>query len=172
MNTTLTIIGRDFAMAAALLAIIACGGCSSGDAPAVTTQNEEQPAPPEDAHQHPAHSHGPHDGQVLDLGHDHKFHAELVEDTAKKALSVYILDGELKEFPIDPKPLALVLMVDGDAKTFEIEAVGEGKTAHFASQDESILEAFHSQDGEGKLRVTIDDTPFSATVDKHDHSHE
>ncbi len=171
MTTPIRLQAAKLATVAALLTMAACWTGCSNDAPRGTTQTGEKAQPPADDHGHGDHGHGPHDGQILDLGHGHKYHAELVEDTANKAISIYILDGKLKEHPIDPKPLTLVLMLKGEATAVEIAAVGEGETAHFSSQDESILDAMHAQDGDGKLRVTIDGTPFSATIAKHDHEH-
>jgi len=50
---------------------------------------------------------GPHGGHVVELGHNHEYHAELVEDEAAGLVTVYILGKDLREFPIAESSIAL-----------------------------------------------------------------
>jgi hypothetical protein len=114
---------------------------------------------------------GPHGGHLIELGRDHKFHAELVEDHKSGTISIYILDGEMKEYPIAEPSVTLTIIVEGASVGHELTAAQptDGKTSRFDSADETLHEKFEEhEEAEVKLRVTIDGTPYTGTL-KHDH---
>ena len=138
-------------------------------------------SPPAGGHEHDGHDHdghghgdehqGPHDGHVIELGRNHEFHAELVEDEAASMVTVYMLDKDLKELAIDQSSIVMNLKVDGEGKTFELTAVGAsgGKASRFDAVDRSLFEALHEHEATGKLSVMINGTPYSGEVEHHHH---
>lgn len=125
----------------------------------------------DDNHEHAEEHEGPHGGHVIELGRDHQFHAELVEDEGNQTVTVYILGEDMKELPIDAATMAMNLVVDGEAKSFELAAVGpvEGKSSQYAGGQTELFEALHEHEASGKLNVTIDGAPYSGVVEHHDH---
>jgi hypothetical protein len=137
-------------------------GCTQQEGPVAET------SPPAAKHVRTSEHQGPHKGQIIDLGRDHQYHAEVVDDDTGM-VSVFILDNELKELPIEATSLAMNLVVDGAAQSFELSAVDPGKASRFDSAGKELFEALHIHNATGKLRVTIDGTPFSGDVTSHAH---
>ncbi len=156
---------------AALMGLLPFGGCGSGN---------NTPSPAHDAEAAHDHSHehateGPHGGHLIELGHDHKFHAELVEDDAAEMITIYILDAQLNEVVVDQPSLLISLTADGASNSFELLAAksdGAAGSSRFESSDKDLFQALAQYgDVTGKLRVTIDGTPYVGTLDHHDHDH-
>lgn len=129
--------------------------------------------PPPDA-DHAGHNHGnehqgPHHGHVIELGRSHEYHAELVDDEATGTVTAYILDKDLKELAIDATSITMNLMIDDQSKTFELAAATDGQASRFDPQGKALFEALHSHEATGKIRVTINGTPYSGDVEHHDH---
>lgn len=124
-----------------------------------------------DGHDHAGEHQGPHDGHVIELGRNHEYHAEMVENDDAGTMTVYILDKDLKELAIDQASITMNLLVDGQAKSFELTADGAnaGMASRFDATDEGLFEALHVHEATGKLRVTINDTPYSGDVEHHHH---
>ncbi len=124
-----------------------------------------------DGHDHSAEHEGPHGGHVIELGLNHQYHAELVENEDAHAVTVYMLDKDMKELTIDQATITMNLMVDGKAQSYELAAAGVagGKASQFNAADKSLFEALHEHEASGKLRVTIDGTPYSGEVEHHHH---
>src|ERR1017187_7813711 len=77
----------------ALVGFVALPGCQH---PAGKTTS-----PKTGDHAHPKE--GPHGGSFAELGTDDEYHAEFIVDSAKKQVTIYILDGEVKTKPtVDP----------------------------------------------------------------------
>lgn len=136
-------------------------GCGDPQKPA-----DGPPAAGNGADAHHAET-GPHGGVLIDLGHNHAFHAELVDEHDAETISIYILDKDLKEYPIGEPKITLALDIHGTSQTFELNAAQavNGKTARFDAADSKLheeLEAHH--DTSGKLRVTIEGTPYTGTL--------
>ena len=163
----------------ALTFSLASTGCDSSQ----TGSSEDQPVslsgpPPAtvDAHDH---SHGdehqgPHDGHVIELGRNHEYHAEIVEDHQRKLVTVYILGKDMSELAIDASSLSMSLMVEGAPQTFELAAadISGGMASRFDATDTGLFTALHDHEASGKLRVTISGTPYVAAVEHHDHGHD
>ena len=166
-----------------ILATLALSMLASGCAKQTPNEPVEVAgSPPSGGHEghdhgdHEGHGHGdehqgPHDGHVIELGRNHEFHAELVEDEAAGMVTVYMLDKDLKELAIDQATIVMNLKVDGQGKTFELVAVDarDGKAARFDASDRSLFEALHEHEATGKLRVTINGSPYSGEVEHHHH---
>jgi len=170
------------ARALALLTLVMfISGCS--DSPSSNQDPSEvsgSPAATSGGHDHDddhsGHGHedehqGPHGGHVIELGRNHEYHAELVEDEEAGTVIVYLLDKDLKELPIDQSSIVMNLTVDGQAKTFELASADAngGKTARFDATGRSLFEALHEHEATGKLQVSINGTPYSGAVEHHHH---
>ena len=147
-----------------LAMVIGLVGCTKPAGPSVPPVVETSPTDGE--HDHATEHQGPHNGQIVDLGRDHEYHAEVVDDDTG-IVSVFILDRELQELPIEAASLAVTLVVDGTTKSFELFAVGPGKSSRFDCADKGLFEALHLHGASGKLRVTIEGTPYSGEVTSH-----
>ena len=152
---------------ALVLSTASLSGCSQQKTTGIDPVVSEQK--PDDGHAHAAHQ-GPHNGTIIDLGHEHKYHAELVEESSSGKVSIYILDGKLAELPIEATSITINLMVAGEAKTFELSAATPDKASRFESAEEALLESLHEHSAGGKLRVTIDGTPHSGQLEAHSHA--
>ncbi|PCI39537.1 MAG: hypothetical protein COB46_08580, partial [Rhodospirillaceae bacterium] len=75
---------------------------------------------------------------------------------------------------INQSSIVMNLTVDGQAKTFELTSAGTngGKTARFDAAGRSLFEALHEHEAAGKLRVSINGTPYSGAVEHHHHGDE
>ena len=148
---------------------IFAAGCSG---PATSDKGGDSHA---DEQAHADHDHGeehagPHGGQVIDIGRSHAYHAEIVEDEADSMVTVYLLDKDLKEMPITETTLTMNLLVDGEARTYELIAMSDGDSSEFKAKDAGLFEALHKQNATGKLLVTIDGKPYTGEVTPHDHA--
>lgn len=121
----------------------------------------------EDSHDHSA----PHGGDLIDLGHGHQHHAELVEKHDTETLTIYILDGDLKELSIDAPTVSLTLTAGDQSGAFDMAAVTEGGSSEFSSGDESMMTLIDMKGVTGKLRVSIDGKPMSGSFTHHAHDH-
>lgn len=150
------------------IAVAFVAGCDSSKTPAA-----DKPA----ADRHDDHAHNkpaPHGGHLVELGREHKYHAEIVEDIASERVTVYILNGDLQPTPADEDEISLVLSIDGQAKRHTLISPAAGELGHgtqFAAQGSELFQALHDAgDATGKLMVTIADVPYIGRI-QHDHDH-
>lgn len=136
------------------------------------------PAPPKEVHNHPEH--GPHGGELIELGKE-EYHAELVHDEATKKVTIYLLDHEAKKaVAIEAGEVAFNLIPSGQPpKQFKLPAVREesdpaGKSSRFELTEADLCDTWCTKGTKARLNVTIDGTPFSGEItseDEHDHTH-
>ncbi|MGH7200185.1 MAG: hypothetical protein ACREJB_06240 [Planctomycetaceae bacterium] len=165
-----------------LLALVALSGCG-GEA---NESDEYQPvemldAPPEtvDDHGHDHAAHGPHDGELIELGTDGKYHAEMLHDEEAGTLTIYILDGSAtKTVPIEAADVTINVKHDGQPEQFKFAASPteddpEGLSSRFVSNDAELGEHLHEEGTEPRLVVQIEGSSYSGTLEhSHDHDHE
>lgn len=125
----------------------------------------------QDSRDSSAEHEGPHGGHVIELGHNHQYHAELVENEDTSTVTVFMLDQDMKELAIDQASVTMNLMVDGQVQSFELAAAGAaaGGASRFDAAGNALFEALHEHEASGKLRVTIDGSPYSGEVEHHPH---
>ncbi len=111
----------------------------------------------------------PHGGHLVDLGRDHAFHAEMVDDHEAGRILVFILDGQLKPVTSTALQVTLVLTADGATRSFELSASEEGEPGTFESAESELLEMLDHESVVGKFRVSIDDKPYLGSFTHHDH---
>ena len=157
------------ATVALLSFVVGCDSKPAGSGNGGTTASADHDDH-DDEHGHEEHE-GPHGGHVIELGRNHEYHAELVDDDEHESVTVYILDKDVKELPIDAATITMNLTVEGTPKTFELAAAGAtgGMTSRFDAGDKSLFEALHVHEATGKISVTINGTPYSGAVEHHEH---
>jgi hypothetical protein len=128
-----------------------------------------------DGHDHAEHAHaehGPHGGDLIELGKE-EYHAELVHDEDAGKVTIYILDGSAKQaVPIEATELTINVKHDGKGEQFKVAAApqdgdGEGKSSRFVSDDKELAEDIEH---EARLVVEIAGKSFTGEI-KHDHDH-
>ena len=156
-------------------AAIACfvSGCAD------TTKNDDSTAKNtakddnHEGHDHAGHDHTPpHGGHLIELGRNHEYHAELVDDHETESVTVYILDGDMKSLTIDQKSVSLIMTVADETKTFELAGSQPTASDQFKLSDPELMKMLEAEGATGKLRVTIKDKPYTGVFEHHDHSHD
>ena len=154
-------------LSAIVLGLAVISGCD-------TTAPVEVSGNPPAIDGHAAHSEeGPHGGHLIELGRNHEYHAELVESDAAQTVTIFILDGNMKELAIAEPTISLALTADDESKTFELRASAEaGSTgsSKFVAADAGLFQMLEEHgDATGKLRVSINGTPYVGALDHRDH---
>ena len=126
-------------------------------------------------HEDHGHDHSssaaPHGGQIIDLGREGKYHAELTDNHENESITIYLLDGNMEGAQINANSISLTLMTGDDAQTFDLtpqQQTGDGVLS-FTISDETAFNMLQAEGTGGKLRVEIDGKPFSGSFDHHDH---
>ncbi|MFP6677028.1 MAG: hypothetical protein VB878_18230 [Pirellulaceae bacterium] len=158
------------------ITILGFVGCSDGDS-GQDGPDQSNSASSNGDHDHAHHDEeGPNGGHLIDLGHGHDYHAELVEDDATETVTIFILDKDQKPLSISASSISLSLNSNGESQSFELATAGEGENAksdRFNSTDKALFEILEQPgDLTGKLRVTIDGTPYVGNIDHHAHDHD
>jgi hypothetical protein len=156
------------AMVALTILAVGCSNTSTTSTAGTTDAGTDSHA----GHDHAAHSDtGAHGGHIIELGHNHEYHAELVDDHETETVTVYMMDGDMKPLQIEQQTVTLILTAGDESQTYELPAAGES-TSEFSLSDENMVKLMDAENASGKLRVTIDDKPFSGTFDHHAHDHD
>jgi hypothetical protein len=125
-----------------------------------------------DAHDIAHPEHGPHEGELIELGKE-AFHAELVHGD-DDALSIFVLDSSAtKTVPIAAEKLVLSLKNEEEVKAFDLTAKPDGSdpvglSSQFVSAD-PLLHQWLDNGAEGKLMIEIEGKSYNGDV-AHDHS--
>ncbi len=97
-------------LCACTVILFSMAGCSDRKTPAVVAE-----------HAH-AHVHGPHDGELIELG-DEEYHAELIHDDEAGKVTIYILDGaHEKAVPIEAGTITIKMVVNATPVEFKLGA--------------------------------------------------
>jgi hypothetical protein len=137
--------------------------------------NAQQKGVPVAVHQ--VHSaHGPHGGELLEIGKN-EFHAELVVDEAKKQLVVYLLEADAKSsLAIEVPTLTVNLILAGKPMQIQLKAIPQeadarGFSSCFGAVSSELIDALHSTKSDPKLATRIRNKSYvTKIVHKHDHS--
>ena len=134
-----------------------------------------KPKPIPDKGGHANAEEGPRGGHVIELGRDHKYHAEVVDDDDAGRVEVYLLDHDMHDAALKADSLSFTIQVDGETLIFELTQAGsteaDGKTV-FESTDGELIEALENPKATGKLRVTINGAPYVGPIQGHAHGDE
>ena len=165
-----------------LFGCIAVSIFSIGCADSTSTNDSGTAAHTQDDGQNPAaddphagHNHGEvdhsakHGGHLIEIGRNHEYHAELVDDHKTESITVYMMDSDMKPLTVNESSISLVLTSGDKTETFELMASQPGGSPEFASNDTEMMKMVEGESVKGKLRITIDGKPFSGTFDHHGH---
>lgn len=160
-------------------------GCSnsqpiSGDPPPIVDGHDHDHS----GHDHSGHDHGhshahlgPNGGHLMELG-DEEYHLEWTHDDDSGKLTVFILDGNVKELvPIAAEKIVIEKSIGTRSDKYELTAVdrqGEvPKSAKFEIVDKALVTALKAVgDGvEASLSVDINGKPFTVPFVKHEDHH-
>jgi hypothetical protein len=125
-------------------------------------------------HDHAHPSHGPHEGELVELGNE-EYHAELIHND--KSVTIYILDSAAKSpVPIESKELTVNLKHDGKPEQFKLTASPEagdptGKSSKFTSTDAELAGHLDEEGADAKLVLEIKGKSYRGSL-AHDHDHE
>lgn len=166
---------------ALMLGVVGCNGDTS--TPDSTATNAEEHSDEHgDEHGDSHASHGPHGGDLIELGADEAYHAELVH-ADNDDIVIYILGSDAKTAaPIDAAEIVVNALHDGEPEQFKLSASPddgdpEGKSSRFSSSDAELSEHVHEEAAQAKLVVMIDGQQFKGNIAHdhdadHGHSHE
>jgi hypothetical protein len=130
-------------------------------------------APIAHAHAHPEH--GPHGGELLEVGKE-EYHIELVIEEKKKELTVYLLDGQVKKFvAIDAPFLAVNLKMVGKPVQVKLLSIPQdvdkkGFSSRFGITHPQMLDALHGGHADARLALKIGNKAYAVKI-VHNHDH-
>jgi hypothetical protein len=148
-------------------------GCGASPPAAPPTAQAQGEAGHDHGHAHAHASHGPHGGEIIELGNE-QYHAELVHDDS--SVVIYLLDSSAKTgVPIESKELTINLKGEGQPRQFKLAAVPEpgdpaGAASKFASSDPQLARWICDEQAEPKLVLEINGTAYRGSL-AHDHDH-
>lgn len=162
-----------FALLSAALFAIGCEQPTDSETGTDSTQTDDDGHDHgDDDHAHDEHA-APHGGDLIDLGRDHAYHAELVDNHETKTLIVYIMDKDLKPLSIDAATINLTLIAGDKTDSFDLTATSDGGSSEFSSGDEKMMALIDAKGVTGKIRANIEGKPFTGSFthnhDGHDH---
>ncbi|REK28435.1 MAG: hypothetical protein DWQ42_05155 [Planctomycetota bacterium] len=181
------IVRHSFGLGVVAAASLVLAGC--GNNATQTTSTSSSGSPPHVAHDadghedhadhegHDEHGHpseGPHHGHLIELGNE-EYHAEMLHDEDTSTVTIYILDGAAKEeVAVAEDAVTLNLMIGGQPTQFKLAARPSakdlpGQASHFEVVDADLIEALEGEEAKGRLRVTINGTPYVGTIEHHGH---
>ena len=165
----MTTVVRFISLAAAIAAFSTLSGCNSQQAHDHSGHDHGAHAAKSAASDgdDSAHNHGhegPHGGHLIELGHGHAYHAELVENDATESVTVYILDTHMAELPIEQETILLNVTADGQSNAYQLTARDDNNAIGHSCFESADKQLFHTLEQHpkltGKLRVTIQGVPY------------
>ncbi|HUP78432.1 MAG TPA: hypothetical protein VM260_07680 [Pirellula sp.] len=125
-------------------------------------------------HVHPTH--GPHGGELLEIGKE-EFHAELVVNESKKQMVIYLLEKDSKSsIAIEAPFLAINFMLAGKPVQVQLKSIPQdfdqnGLSSCFGAVSPELIDALHAAKSDPKLAVRIRNKAYvTKIIHKHDHS--
>lgn len=163
---------RTFAVLCAVLPWAACNS-SPPPTPAPVTNDH---GGHDHAHGHDHPDTGPNGGHLVELG-DEEYHIEWTHDDATGLVTLYILDGAIKELvPIPSESITVTAKVE-DAIEYKLSAVEPSgdplATAQFALKSPELLVSLQlaGQGTDVSVAVMIDGKEFLGKFEHHEHGH-
>lgn len=119
---------------------------------------------------------GPHKGILIELGEE-EYHAEFVLDEKTHTVSIFLLDGAVKNYVAIPaKEITVTLKHDGKPESFNLKAKPQktdaaGTSSMFTLKDKEFVEDLHHKGSDPQLTLKINGKTFTASI-KLDHEEE
>lgn len=125
-----------------------------------------------EGHDHGAADHTPkHGGHLIEIGPNHEYHAELVDDHKTESITIYLMDSHMEPLVTDESSISLVLTSGDKTETFDLSAKEPGSSSEYSSNDAKMMEMIEGAEVKGKIRINIDGKPYSGAFDHHSHGH-
>lgn len=127
----------------------------------------------QDSHSHAEH--GPHGGEILEVGKE-EYHLELCVDETKKQVVIYLMDKTLKQYvAIDQSNLVINLKMNGKPAQFKLKAIPQdvdqsGSSSCYGLASADLLSALHDKKADARLALKIGSKQYSVKI-QHDHDH-
>lgn len=176
---TLTRLSALLSYSLALTLAVGCSDSAKPNAKAAASKSEQHN---HDGHDHGDHKHGdaghahpdhgPHGGDLVELGKE-EYHAEVIHDDTGKTI-VYILDSSAaKAVPIKAADVTINVKRDGKGEQYQLvassqEGDGEDRSSRFVSEDDQLGK---SLDQNARLVVEIEGKSYTGDI-KHSHKHD
>jgi hypothetical protein len=168
---------RNLLLALGMMSFLGCEGTASvpedgADRPASSPAAVESHADHDHQHAHPEH--GPHQGELIELGNE-EYHAELMH--ADESVTIYILDSSAaKVIPISAREVTINLKHEGKPKQFQLVAAPEandpeGKSSKFISNDAELAGHLDDEDADARLVVEIEGKSYRGNLAHEHHEH-
>ncbi len=112
------------------------------------------------------HVHGPHDGELIELGNE-EYHAELFNDDEHGVVTIYILDKEGKQpVPITEEAITINMKSGAGVAEFRLpskpqESDSPGKSSRFESDQKDLRLALDNPEAVRELHVKIDGKTYA-----------
>ncbi len=136
------------------LSVLICCGCSRKSTPAAKAEHQ--------------HSHGPHDGELIEIGNE-EYHAELFDDDKNGVVTIYILEKDAKQpVPIQAETITIAMDPIGKPSLFPLAARSQDKdppnrASRFESNDKNLVLALQNPQVDRELRAEINGKAYSAS---------
>lgn len=157
-----------------------CGGSTTKDDPKKGATGKADDHGHDHDHAHHDHSaHGPHGGHILELGHE-EYHAEWTHDDDSGKVTVYVLDGDMKnEVKIESSEITISTKIGETEKDYALAAEEATESdppqaSRFAVEDKSLVVALEAAGKEGTsatLKLKIKGKPFAQEIKHEEHHH-
>lgn len=122
--------------------------------------------------EHHHHVHGPHEGELIELGNE-EYHAELLMGD-NNTVTIYVLDKDGKlPVPIEAAPIAISMLVNSNPIEFALEPKPQdndpaGKSSRFESTKPELGLALGNPDAKRELKLKIGEKPFTQSFPHFD----
>ncbi len=152
---------------ASLLSLMLLAGCDNGGQPS----HANKPAGKSPAAVEEHAEHGPHDGDLVELGNE-EYHAEIVHGKAGQ-ITIYVLDDKAaKAVPIEASEIVINLSHDGKAEQFKLPAAAlksdpSGQSSRFALKDPELASDLDAESTSAKLVVMINGKSYTGKIEHH-----
>jgi hypothetical protein len=136
----------------------------------------KKPAAPAGAAGAHAHSHGPNEGELIEVGND-EYHAELVLGE-NNIVTIFVLDKDAKKpVPIAAEPITINMVVNSSPVEFTLspkplDGEAAGQSSRFESKEPNLGAALQNAEAKRELRLKIGEKAYVAPFPHFDdHGH-
>jgi len=125
-----------------------------------------KPAAEHGGEEHHHHVHGPHEGELIEIGNE-EYHAELLTEDNNK-VTIYVLDGKgEKPVPIVAEPITISMVVNASTPEFSLdpkpqESDPAGKSSRFESTKPDLGVALGNPDAKRELKLKVGEKEYKA----------
>lgn len=139
-----------------------------------TASLQAQPAKaaPPAAHAHPEH--GPHNGDLIELGNE-EYHLELVHDEKAGTVAFYLLDSTAKKMlAIPAKEILVNVKMAGKGKQYKIPPYPQANDpkdnfSAYGTKDKDLIDALEKHGVEAFVVIDIAGKQYRGKVEHHHH---